>query len=56
MRASLREPWWPHADPSSLEVATAELWLDGALRALPPQEAAAAWLECRAERRFKAPV
>ncbi len=39
----LREQW-PHADPTSLEEAAAELWQDEALRALTPVAAASAWL------------
>jgi hypothetical protein len=39
----LRERW-PHADPTSLEEAAAELWNDDALRAMPPAEAATRWL------------
>lgn len=39
----LREQW-PHADPTSLEEAAAELWYDESLRALEPREAADVWL------------
>lgn len=35
---------WPHADPTSLEEAAAELWGDESLRAMAPERAAAAWL------------
>ena len=35
---------WPHADPTSLEEAAAGLWDDESLRALAPEDAAAAWL------------
>jgi len=39
----LREQW-PHADPTSLEEAAAELWHDQELRALAPVDAALTWL------------
>ena len=34
---------WPHADPTSLEEAAADLWNDESLRAMPPAQAAVAW-------------
>jgi hypothetical protein len=39
----LREHW-PHADPTSLEEAAAELWHDESLRTLAPADAAITWL------------
>jgi hypothetical protein len=39
----LRERW-PHADPTSLEEAAAELWDDETLRAMPAAQAAESWL------------
>ena len=39
----LREQW-PHADPTSLEEAAADLWEDESLRAMPPAQAAVASL------------
>lgn len=36
---------WPHADPSSLEEAAGELWLDPELQRLDPVVAADRWLE-----------
>ena len=39
----LREQW-PHADPTSLEEAATDLWKDESLRAMPPAQAAVAWL------------
>ena len=39
----LREQW-PHADPTSLHEAAAELWNDESLRAMAPGQAAVVWL------------
>jgi len=39
----LRERW-PHADITSIDEAAVELWENEALRALPPVQAAEAWL------------
>ena len=39
----LREQW-PHADPTSLEEAAADLWNDASLRAMQPAQAAVASL------------
>ena len=39
----LREQW-PRADPTSLEEAAFELWLDESFRSMAPAEAAAKWL------------
>ena len=39
----LREQW-PHADPTSLQEAAAELWKDEALRVMTPTQAAVVWL------------
>ena len=35
---------WPHADPTSIDEAAAELWLDVSLRAMAPAAAAEHWL------------
>ncbi|MEO7117292.1 MAG: hypothetical protein ABIZ18_15735 [Caldimonas sp.] len=40
----LREQW-PHADPTSLEEAAAELWAEDDLRSLAPEAAAQRWLQ-----------
>jgi hypothetical protein len=39
----LREQW-PHADPTSLEEAAAEIWRDETMRRLTPTQAALGWL------------
>ena len=36
---------WPHADPTSLEEAAAELWAEPRWRELAPVDAAERWLE-----------
>jgi hypothetical protein len=36
---------WPHADPTIVEELAADLWMNPALRPLPPTDAAEAWLQ-----------
>jgi hypothetical protein len=35
---------WPTADPQQLDDVALDLWRDDRLRAMPPEEAAVAWL------------
>ena len=35
---------WPHADPTSIDEAAAELWSEASLRAMAPVDAAEHWL------------